>query len=555
MSRWVRITDANFGMLLIQNPSGNKYALTAGGTAELVGFDGILELSGSLAVKVNKTGIALNETISLGATTVDVVFADGADVMGFYGDVSLQIVDFVKISGAFGFEVQVSGTTTKLLIGAANVSAFLGVGAGTPDAIGIQVKDAKLGLVLFKTGTAASTYALDASGTAALVGLDGLVIVGTLGVRVNKTGQTVDETVHTSTTSAGDVLVKFDTTENIQAFSGSITLSVTGVFTLSGSVTATQRANGTVLIDIPNVTLTITLSGNEVFSISASARFSISPIDGFRLVDMRVIGFKVFGVGANATPSPASAAIGIFNVGLERVVRAPGSAPYAILENPLADSSIDARTLNLRKYIDVTFNDYSGLGLDIASITDSALEFTLSGAGVGDAEISSIQHLKETTYRYHLTDSNPGNTTDLFREGIVNIQFSGGGWYDLSGKANAAKTETVTVVDGRGAGTTTLSLGPLSLEGPSVGIEDFQFLILKDAGGNILGPRLLIMVGIGVAQAALNFGGGQSGSGVKAELNGLMGAFEIALDWDINNLFAFQMSASPENSRSMWILC
>ena len=81
-SMGVRITDANFGMLLIQNPSGNKYALTAGGTAELVGFDGILELSGSLAVKVNKTGIALNETISLGATTVDVVFADGARCHG-----------------------------------------------------------------------------------------------------------------------------------------------------------------------------------------------------------------------------------------------------------------------------------------------------------------------------------------------------------------------------------------------------------------------------------------------------------------------------------------
>ena len=92
-SMGVRITNAFFGMVLIQNPgSDNKYALTAGGSAAIVGFEGILELSGSLTVKVNKTGAAVNERIRVGAGYVDVVFANGDDVMGFYGSVSLQIV-------------------------------------------------------------------------------------------------------------------------------------------------------------------------------------------------------------------------------------------------------------------------------------------------------------------------------------------------------------------------------------------------------------------------------------------------------------------------------
>ena len=55
------------------------------------------------------------------------------------------------MSGDFAFEKSVNGATTKILVGAANIDAFL----GTADkSMGVQVTDANLGLVLFKTGTA-----------------------------------------------------------------------------------------------------------------------------------------------------------------------------------------------------------------------------------------------------------------------------------------------------------------------------------------------------------------------------------------------------------------
>ncbi|MBC8496829.1 MAG: hypothetical protein H8D37_04135, partial [Chloroflexi bacterium] len=528
----VLVKNANLGLVLYSNQT---YALDASASAELVGFDNILTLSGTVGVRVNTTNGAVNETVVVGTDTVNIIFSETqGNVQGFSGSVDLTIVDFVTISGGFGFEKEVEGSVTRLLVGAANINAFLGVGADTEttdDDIGIQVKDANLGLLLIKNGTADATYALDASGTAALVGLDGLIIEGSLGVRINKTGQTVDETI---STPAGDVNVKFTTAENIQAFSGSVTIKVAEVFVLSGSITAIQRANGTVFVDIPNVSLSITVDGTEMFGISAAARFSISPADGFRLMDMRVTEFTLFGVTADASPNYVGDATDIFNAGLNLGnPPPPDSPPDATLAFPLMDGQIDARTLNLRKYIDVTYNDYSGTGLNISSITDADAEFNLSG--VGDAQLSSVVPLNGTTFRYSFTDKDTSNDIDLFIPGLVSVSFVAGGWYDQSAtpKANLAETETFTVVDGRGAATKTLALGPLSLEGPSVGIEDFQFKMVDKEGTKI--PRLLIMIGLGLDRAALDFGSEQSGSGVKVELLGLMGAFEVAVDLDITD--------------------
>ncbi len=130
----------------------------------------------------------MNQSLTIGETTVSMVYTDGADVMGFYGSVDLEVVGFVTISGAFGFEKQVDGTTTKLLIGASGVNVFLGTGAGTPDALGLQISGVDIGVVFIKVGAADAGFALAASGAAELVGLDGLQISGTLGIRLIKPG-------------------------------------------------------------------------------------------------------------------------------------------------------------------------------------------------------------------------------------------------------------------------------------------------------------------------------------------------------------------------------
>ena len=54
--------------------------------------------------------------------------------------------------------------------------------------------------------------------------------------------------------------------------------------------------------------------------------------------------------------------------------------PTADLADPTDGGTIDSSVLNSRGYIDVTFTDTGGSGLDAASITDAEAEFTLIGA-------------------------------------------------------------------------------------------------------------------------------------------------------------------------------
>ena len=231
-SMGVRVTDADLGLALYKTgTAAATYALDASAAAALVGFDSILSLSGTLGVRVNTTGVAVGETVDVNGTLVNIVFsAAQGNVQGFSGSVDLSIAGFVTLSGEFAFEKSVVDTTTKILVGAANIDAFL----GTADkSMGVQVTDANLGLVLYKTGTAAATYALDASAAAALVGFDSILsLSGTLGVRVNTTGGAVSETVDVNGTL---VSIVFSAAQgNVQGFSGSVDLSIAGFVTLSG---------------------------------------------------------------------------------------------------------------------------------------------------------------------------------------------------------------------------------------------------------------------------------------------------------------------------------
>ena len=83
----------------------------------------------------------------------------------------------------------------------------------------------------------------------------------------------------------------------------------------------------------------------------------------------------------------------MFKAAVEEPVKPAGSAPGANLAFPLSGGVIDGRGLNQKKYIDVTYIDYSGQGIDYATILDDAAEFTLSGDGVGDVAIASVQQL------------------------------------------------------------------------------------------------------------------------------------------------------------------
>jgi len=378
------------------------YAFEATGGAELVGISG-LTLSGTLSAQKNTTGAAVQETLTAGDVTETLDLE--ADASGFGGSVTLQLAGFVDIYGEFTFDKIVEDTTTKIKIGVSNLSVFLGVNAGDPDEIGIKLTGGTAGILLLNNGTT-STYALSATGNVALVGLPGMVISGDVGVNINKTGTAVSET---------DIgLVFADGTEVFEFSIANATLEVAGIFRVSGNIMAYKTAAGSILVDIPDMSMLLTMGDTEVAGLLGAIRFSIGGTDGFALRNMQLTGFSILGIAvddvfpADSANSGAPALLDAQSL-IEELTEAERGPPAVAIDSPIDGAKVDLTVLNRQKYIDIAFIDNSETGIDTATITDTANEFTLSGTGVADAQISSVSHLSENTYRYYLTDSNPSN--------------------------------------------------------------------------------------------------------------------------------------------------
>ncbi len=112
------------------------------------------------------------------------------------------------------------------------------------------------------------------------------------------------------------------------------------------------------------------------------------------------------------------------------------AAPIANLADPIGGGSVTQGTLNGQDYIDVTFTDTGGSGLDAATIDGD--ELTLSGSGVGTAVLTGTATLvSENTYRYPFTGD--------FGVGSVNVSFIAGSWQDHAGNVNLAESESFSV--------------------------------------------------------------------------------------------------------------
>ena len=106
-----------------------------------------------------------------------------------------------------------------------------------------------------------------------------------------------------------------------------------------------------------------------------------------------------------------------------------------------------------------------------------------------------------------------------------------GSWRVGSGNAavtNIRTTELFTVsadLQTAAKASNGISLGPLSLQGPSIALAGMQF---KDG-------KVVVSVAIGVKSAGLAFGGaqgaaGQTSSGIKASVSDLLGTFDVSVD-------------------------
>ena len=154
----------------------------------------------------------------------------------FGGDLNLNIAGFTTLTGTYAFELETAAVATEIRVAGTNINAVLGSNPdgiiGNTDDVGARIANAKLGAVLFRTAAGATSFAVDASGTASLVGVDGFTLTGDLAARVNTTGGAVNETI--TLPSGETVPVIFAETEAAAVFKGTVTAEVSQFATISG---------------------------------------------------------------------------------------------------------------------------------------------------------------------------------------------------------------------------------------------------------------------------------------------------------------------------------
>ncbi|MEQ1861602.1 MAG: LEPR-XLL domain-containing protein, partial [Chthoniobacteraceae bacterium] len=227
----VSLSGGKLGFVLY---SGQTYALDVSGTAAILGVTG-LNFTGTLALRSN-TAAAVDESITVGAQTVTLKFVAGAPFV--FGGSPTLTTPLVSISGDFA--VQAGGG--EVFIGASGVSAFAG-NAG----VGISLSGGTLGLVILSN----QTYAFDASGSAALVGVADVTVAGTLSVQKNTTAGPVQRSV-----IAGPVTHTLDLASGVSRVAGSLEFGIAG-FALGGDFTFTQGVSPALAVTAGNVRLAL----------------------------------------------------------------------------------------------------------------------------------------------------------------------------------------------------------------------------------------------------------------------------------------------------------
>ncbi len=508
----VELPEAN---LLAVIQSDGKFALDAHGEATLIGVEHV-ELSGTAFAQINTTGSLVNRSLTVGEQMGSLQLP--AEVtQRFGGELTLFEDDFVDIVGDFAFKK----LTDKLKIGISDADVFLGADFGTPDAIGMQVSGVGVGVVIDDAG---GGYALSAAGDVELVGLDGLTIDGEVTVEANRTGRVVHETV--ALLNGETASITFDAADDVLSFAGDVTLSVPNAISVTGGMELfkdpdTQR----LAMEISDLSLAITPFGTEVFRLGGSADFEINSADGLIMSSFTAEEFRVLGIPVSF--SFLNEPDEIFPPDVD----VPTEFPEVELAYPSDHQKVDLRLLNRRGYIDVQFLDRSGDGVDTETIEDEAAEFNFTGDGVGDVEVDEVENLGDDLFRYHLKDKDPDNDIGLFQPGEVTVEFIAGSFADRQDRQGLGKEEAFLVSDRGFLSTGVVELGPLLLEGPSFGIDGFQFNPNGPAGK----PRLSVSVGMGLETASLALGteSQQSDATFFSELQGLHGSFDIGADLEL----------------------
>ena len=389
-------------------------------------------LHASIGLGINTTLADVDERIVVNGTPIVIKAKASENFTFLVNDLDFNFGDVLEIRGDFRLSGDsFVGTGLEIFVGK-GPSVFPAVdpvtntpnanaGEPNPDAIGLLIKNASIDFSRQPASTSAEgLYWLYATGTLDLIGLDGLKVSGTVTFGVNTTSL-----ARTVTTSTGPVTLS----PGVFSFIGSnIVFEVPGVFSVGGTLALTRQPNGTLEIGLVGATVSVTVNGTELFELSGSATFQISPATGFKLQTFKVNGFSVFGEPGIDAPDNS----------------APVLFPTADLANPVNGGKLTpADLLALSGDGDglwVQFNDRNGAGLKELSITDPNAEFEVLINGTVTTAITvngAAQRVlgKLNTFRYSFTV--PGV---LPTDGIVQIRFLPGTFSDQSGIGGAGVT-------------------------------------------------------------------------------------------------------------------
>jgi hypothetical protein len=243
----VRVSNAS-AALIIEKTAGTAAKFAARTNVGTVSIPGLpdLDLSGPTALEINRLGRSITANIpDLSGVNIPLSFSTGDLVNRFGGNLDLDIDGFTRLTGAIAFEKQTDNGTTEIRVAGTGINTFLGRNddgtVGNSDDVGVRITNARLGAVLYRTSAGATSFAVDAKGTATLVGVDGFTLTGDLSARINTTGGAVNETINMP--SGSPVVLTFGATEAAAVFSGTVTAEVSQFATISGAFSVASSAN------------------------------------------------------------------------------------------------------------------------------------------------------------------------------------------------------------------------------------------------------------------------------------------------------------------------
>ncbi|MGA2663089.1 MAG: hypothetical protein ABSH34_36890, partial [Verrucomicrobiota bacterium] len=617
----VTITDASLGLLV---ESGVGYALVAkAGSCALNGVPDLSISSSGLSVLIRKGldpstvhGAPTSVVTPGGSVPFDLTGLGSSDVAEISGSISINVANFVSLSGQFSFTETTTGTLTKILVGASSVTAFIGSvdSSGNP-ALGVQVTGASFGLVIYRDSTAASsTYALQAKAPSiALVGLpDAISLTGSANVAINTTGAAVNETIPNSlgvtftdgTNSTADQ-------RNIKSSGGSLALAVGSTFSLAGDFSIAESVSGTttkVLIGAANIK---TAAGTTVAADGSSDTFTLSngtlglvlfesggTSQGYALtasatatvaVGSALSGSATITIRRNTTTSAVSETVPVGGSNISVVfssseVATGGNAFQAIvlsnaslnLDNMLiitasqgsqSTLATGASSTNLTGVTLAIENGDSQNSQTLFSISAGSAVYTefsgtvtattATGAGLparadgqswgnGDRDlflsnitfsIGSFVTFSATSVDVQHYTTSTSATVDSFNFSGVSITFLAGGkpMVTLGGSAqfhynstdgfkfDSFTNPTFSFLD------PTVSLGPITLVNPGVGLDNFQFSLAHNSPSGSMNVDLSATIHITVQTANI----GSSTSALHATITTLDGGFSVSAALDL----------------------